>query len=87
MGFFSKLFGRRTKEDLIRDLVSRLTDYYLSLRNQDIMVAPGQVDTRVIKILEVTKMAGAESPGRPSLKFEIKPKVGIQILPLIMVRV
>jgi archaellum biogenesis ATPase FlaH len=64
-----------------------LSDYYLSLRSQDVLLAPGQVDTRVIKTLEVTKLAGAECHGRPSLKFEIKPKVGIQILPLIRVRV
>jgi len=47
----------------------------------------GQVDTREIKILEVTKLGGAERPTQESIKFEIKPRVGIQILPFVRVRV
>lgn len=70
-----------------RQRAYELSDYYLSLRSQDMLLAPGQVDSRVIKTLEVTKLAGAECHGRPPLKFEIRPKVGIQILPLIRVKV
>ena len=64
-----------------------MCDYYLKLSSQDMILAPGQVDTRIIKVLEVTKLHGAERHEQPDLKFEIKPKVGIQILPLVKVRV
>jgi flagellar protein FlaH len=64
-----------------------ISDYYLKLASQDMILAPGQVDTRIIKVLEVTKMRGAERHAQPDLKFEIKPKVGIQILPLVKIRV
>jgi flagellar protein FlaH len=64
-----------------------MSDYYLRLRSQDAILQPGQVDTRVIKILEVTKLAGADRRGQAGIKFEIKPRVGIQILPMVSVRV
>jgi flagellar protein FlaH len=64
-----------------------MSDYYLKLRSQDVMLESGQVDTRVIKILEVTKLGGAERREQEDIKFEIKPKVGIQILPFLKVRV
>ena len=64
-----------------------MSDYYLKLTSQDMILAPGQVDTRVIKVLEVTKLHGATRHEGPNLKFEIKPNVGIQILPLVKVRV
>ena len=64
-----------------------MSDYYLKLRSKDVMIDTGQVDTRAIKILEVTKLGGADRRGQGDIKFEIKPKVGIQILPLVKVRV
>ena len=64
-----------------------MSDYYLKLTSQDMMLAPGQVDSRIVKVLEVTKLHGAERHAQPDLKFEIKPKIGIQILPLVQVRV
>jgi flagellar protein FlaH len=62
-------------------------DYYIKVKSQDVMLEPGQVDTRMIKILEVSKLAGAERPGGSVLKFEIKPNVGIQILPFVRVKI
>jgi archaellum biogenesis ATPase FlaH len=64
-----------------------MSDYYLKLKSKDAMLEPGQVDTRVIKLLEVTKLGGAERVGQEGIKFEIKPNIGIQILPFVQVRV
>jgi archaellum biogenesis ATPase FlaH len=64
-----------------------MSDYYLKLKSQNAVLASGQVDTRVIKMMDVTKLAGAERLGQKPLKFEIKPNVGIQILPLMQVRI
>jgi archaellum biogenesis ATPase FlaH len=67
--------------------VHAMSDYYLRLRSRDMMLESGQVDTRVIKLLEVTKLAGAERQEPEDIKFEIKPNVGIQILPFVKVKV
>jgi archaellum biogenesis ATPase FlaH len=64
-----------------------MSDYYLKIKSHDQMLDTGQFDTRVIKELQVTKLAGAERWGQKGLKFEIKPRVGIQILPFVQVRV
>ena len=64
-----------------------MSDYYLKLRSKDMMLDSGQMETRVIKILDVTKLAGAERPGQETIKFEIKPRVGIQMLPFIKIKV
>ena len=64
-----------------------MSDYYLRLKSRDMILETGQVDTRVIKTLEVTKLAGAERLGHEGIKFEIKPRVGIQILPFFKVKV
>ena len=64
-----------------------MSDYYLKLRSQDMMLATGQVDMRVIKVLQVTKLAGAERIAHQGIKFEIKPETGIQILPFIRVKI
>jgi len=63
-----------------------MSDYYLKLRSKDVVLGRGQIDNRVIKILEVTKLCGAERHAPGGIKFEIKPKVGIQILPFITVK-
>ena len=67
--------------------VYAMSDYYLKLKSKDAMLEPGQVDTRVIKLLEVTKLGGAERWGQQGIKFEIKPRIGIQILPFVQVKV
>jgi archaellum biogenesis ATPase FlaH len=64
-----------------------MSDYYVKLTSQNAVLASGQVDTRVIKVMDVTKLAGAERLGQKPLKFEIKPNVGMQILPLMQVRI
>jgi archaellum biogenesis ATPase FlaH len=63
-----------------------MSDYYLRLKSQDPLLEPGQIDTRVIKLLEVTKLGGAERRGE-GIKFEIKPNIGIQILPFVRIKV
>ncbi len=67
--------------------VYTMSDYYLKLKTKDKMLDTGQVDTRDVKILEVTKLGGAECQKREGIKFEIKPNVGIQILPFVTVRI
>ena len=64
-----------------------MSDYYLKLKSKDVMIGRGQVDEREMKILEVTKLRGAERLGQGGVNFEIKPKVGIQILPYVTVKV
>ena len=64
-----------------------MSDYYLKLRTNDAILDAGKIDTRIIKILEVTKLCGAERYAQPGMKFEIKPGLGIQILPFVHVRV
>jgi archaellum biogenesis ATPase FlaH len=64
-----------------------MSDYYLQLKSQNVMLEKGQIDTRVIKSLEVTKLGGVERWGQERIKFEIKPRIGIQILPFVQIRV
>ncbi len=64
-----------------------MSDYYLKLSTPDILLEAGRVEQRAIKILEVTKMGGVERRGRAGIRFEIKPRIGIQILPFVQVRV
>ncbi|MGD0794054.1 MAG: ATPase domain-containing protein [Dehalococcoidales bacterium] len=64
-----------------------MSDYYLKLRSHDAMLETGKVDSRIIKILEVTKLGGVERWGGEGMRFEIKPGVGIQILPFVRIRV
>lgn len=63
-----------------------MSDYYLRLRSKDMVIDTG-VDTRVVKVLDVTKLGGADRRGQEDIKFEIKPKIGMQILPLVQVKV
>jgi len=67
--------------------VFEMSDYYLQLRSHDAMLEQGQLDDRVIKVLNVNKLAGAERFSQGGIRFEIKPVVGIQILPFVKVRV
>ncbi|MFC1990683.1 ATPase domain-containing protein [Chloroflexota bacterium] len=73
-----------------RDTLARaysISDYYLKLKSQDMLLETGQLDSRAIKVLGVTKLCGAERLAQEDIKFEIKPKIGIQILPFLKVRV
>ncbi|OGO24280.1 MAG: hypothetical protein A2144_10130 [Chloroflexi bacterium RBG_16_50_9] len=74
-------------EKNIRPRAYSLSDYYMKLSSLNTILAPGNIDSRDIKALEVTKLAGAECHVPPCIKFEIKPNVGIQILPLVQIRV
>lgn len=78
---------RHVYEGKLLDRAHAMSDYYLKLRSHDAMLGPGQVDTRQIKILDVTKLAGADRRAQGDVRFEIKPGVGIQILPFVKVRV
>lgn len=64
-----------------------MSDYYLRLRSEETMLWAGQMDDRVIKILEALKLRGVERQTGEHIKFEIKPKVGIQILPFVKVKI
>jgi flagellar protein FlaH len=64
-----------------------ISDYYLKLKSHDAMLDVGQVDTRTIKILEVTKLGGVERYGSVGQRFEIKPHVGIKVLPFVQVKI
>lgn len=81
------VINRHIYEGKSMNRVYGMSDYYLQLRSHDAMLEPGQVDDRVIKVLDVSKLAGAERFSQGDIKFEIKPKVGIQILPFVKVRV
>jgi archaellum biogenesis ATPase FlaH len=64
-----------------------MSDYYIRLKNQDSMIETGKIDVRNIKMMEVKRLAGAERWGQPGMKFEIKPRVGIQLLPFMSVKI
>jgi archaeal flagellar protein FlaH len=64
-----------------------MSDYYIKLRSHDSLLETGKVDSRIIKFLEVIKLNGAERWGGEGMKFEIKPGIGIQILPFVRIRV
>jgi flagellar protein FlaH len=64
-----------------------VSDYYLQLRNYDTVLETGQMDLRVVKRLLVSKLGGVNRQGTDEIKFEIKPKVGIQLLPFVKVKV
>jgi archaellum biogenesis ATPase FlaH len=64
-----------------------MSDYYLKLKTPDILLESGRVEQRPIKILEVTKMAGVERRNRAGIRFEVKPRIGIRILPFVQVKI
>ncbi len=63
-----------------------LSDDYIKLRSEDMLVGSDQIDQRIIRVMEVPKLRGAERPNRGSIRFEIRPQTGIQILPFVRVR-
>jgi archaellum biogenesis ATPase FlaH len=64
-----------------------VSDYYIKLKSQDVVLEAGHLDTRIVKMMEVTKLAGMERQWQPGLKFEIRPGIGIQILPFMQVKI
>jgi len=74
-------------ENKIKIRIYEMSDYYLRLASPNMMLGKGQIDTRVIKTLEVIKLAGAERHNQEILRFEIKPRVGMQILPFVKIKV
>jgi len=64
-----------------------MSDYYLKLRTENRVVSSGQVDHKVVKSMEVSKLNGAEQMGTRPIRFEIKPGCGIQVLPFYHVKV
>jgi len=64
-----------------------MSDYYLKLRSQDAILEAGKMNVHVIKVLDITKLGGAERWGEEGLKFEIKPGAGIQILPIMRIKI
>ncbi len=64
-----------------------LSDDYLALRTEDALQESDQLEQRVLKVLEVTKLNGALRPRRSVIRFEIRPKTGIHILPFLKVNV
>jgi archaellum biogenesis ATPase FlaH len=65
----------------------QMSDYYIRLKNQDSVIDTDKIDTRIIKLMEVKRLAGAERWGQAGMKFEIKPRSGIQILPFMNVKI
>jgi len=65
-----------------------MSDYYLKMSSDEVRLwGEGEMDNRVVKILDVRKLRGAEIPAGEAIKFEIKPGAGIQVLPFLKVRV
>ncbi len=64
-----------------------VSDYYLQLRNFDTTLETGQMDLRVVKRLLVSKLGGVNRQYGEEIKFEIKPRVGIQLLPFVKIKV
>jgi archaellum biogenesis ATPase FlaH len=64
-----------------------MSDYYLRLSSNDKILWSGIMEGRSIKTLEVLKQRGIELRGGEKVEFEIKPKIGIQILPFCKVRI
>lgn len=58
-----------------------MSDYYLRTDSSNKIIAPGLIEERNIKTLELCKHHGIELQKREIIGFEIKPRVGIHILP------
>ena len=87
-GYFSQ-YGLPTIQRVLApgSYLVAVSDYYLRLRSHDAFLATGQIDNRIVKRLTVSKLAGADRSNGEDIKFEIKPNIGIQLLPFMKVRV
>ena len=64
-----------------------MSDYYIRLSSHDKILWSGIMEGRSIKTMEVLKQRGVELRGGEKVEFEIKPRIGIQILPFCKVRI
>ncbi|MDD4858662.1 MAG: ATPase domain-containing protein [Dehalococcoidales bacterium] len=64
-----------------------MSDYYLHITMDEAAFKTEGIDNRAVRILKIRKLRGAEVRSGDTIKFEIKPKTGIQILPFVKVRV
>lgn len=64
-----------------------MSDYYLRLNSNDKILWSGIMEGRSIKSMEILKQRGVELRGGEKVEFEIKPRIGIQILPFCKVRI
>ncbi len=67
--------------------VFTMSDYYLKLGSRDGMILPGIIDDRNIKTLEISKSHGVELSSKERIEFEIMPKAGIQVLPIVNIKI
>ena len=67
--------------------VSAMSDYYFRTDSSNKIISPGLIDERNIKTLELCKVHGIELQKSELVEFEIKPNVGIHILPFCTVQV
>ncbi|MDD5127113.1 MAG: ATPase domain-containing protein [Dehalococcoidales bacterium] len=67
--------------------VFAMSDYYLQITMDETVYKTEGVDNRAIRVLKIHKLRGVEIHSADIIKFEIKPKTGIQILPFVKVRV
>ena len=79
--------GTHVFEEKMLSRAYAVSDYYLKLKSQDMVLAGGHLDMRIVKSLEVTKKAGAERHSQMAVRFEIRPGTGIQILPFVQVKI
>lgn len=74
-------------EKAINYRVLSMSDYYLKINSGNKIIAPGLIEERTIKTLEVCKIHGIELQKAEMIEFEIIPKVGINILPFFKVKI
>jgi archaellum biogenesis ATPase FlaH len=67
--------------------IMAMSNYYLKISSGDKIILPGVIDERNIKTLEAWKLHGVELPRKQMVEFQIKPRVGIQVLPFCKVKV
>ncbi len=67
--------------------VFSMSDYYLRTDSSNKIISPGLIEERNIKTLELCKLRGVELQKPEIIGFEIKPMVGIHILPYCKVQV
>ena len=67
--------------------VFAMSDYYLRTDSSNKIISPGLIEERNIKTLELCKLHGVELQKPEMIGFEIKPMVGIHILPFSKVQI
>ena len=70
-----------------RSRVFSMSDYYLKISTSNRIISSGMIDERSLKALEICKLNRVEMQNAETIEFEIKPRVGIQILPFCKVKI